>query len=257
MGARSLRGEYRETGMVKQCFELANTGLVAKLAQELPLYDAEAQRLAERDIRSVPYLITPAVRDLVLDRTLVGIAEAVLGGPVVLWGANIRRGVPNAAHLWHVDAESRFWPSATVVVGLGDCNPTNSTWYLPGSQNIGRPPPSQVPANRHDEILGIAHDLEPRCKPASQFGDFGNGRFFVFDAGGWHAGDPDVGSGRTLLFAHFNLITNPRVPLMRDYQKDLWHSRAAPFVECPPVTRVGRRTLRRKPRLNTLVATKQ
>ena len=106
--------------------------------------------------------------------------------PWVMWGPNIRRGTPNAAHTWHVDLESWYWPSITVVVGLDGCSAENATRYIPYSHELKHAP--TVAPNKTDEacILRTAKSLNRRCQDVRTFADFGAGRFYAFNAKGWH-----------------------------------------------------------------------
>jgi hypothetical protein len=147
--------------------------------------------------------------------------QAVLGErvPLVMWGPNIQRQVPNAAGRWHVDIESWHWPTVTVVVGLAGCTAGNATRCIAGSHVLSRQPPTTV----SDAVaLRNARAIDGRCDAICQFEGFGDGFFYVFNARAWHRGDHVAAGERLVLFLHYQLAQDPRVPYMKDYRHGTW-----------------------------------
>jgi len=176
-------------------------------------------------------LLTDAIRRTAFDPAIVGMVAEILGEdePWVMWGPNIREDVPNQAGCWHVDCESIRWPTVTVVVGLEGCRAANATRYVPGSHRFGVPP-SPLPSAEQQAILDEARAIDPSCRRIATFEGFGDGRFYLFDAGGWHSGDPEVSQGRKLLFLHYQRASDPRIPYMKDYENGLWFDYPATYL---------------------------
>ena len=217
--------QYRQRGFVGQAYPLADPSIVpALLADEAKFAVAlEAMRVEGR--HGVPYMLTDAICRVAEDAAIVGIVEAILGtSEWVMWGANIRRGTPNQAHTWHVDLESFLWTTVTVAIGLASCAPASATWFTPGTHLSGKGPPS-------NEAAVVAHGCPEHIS------GFGNARFYVFDARTWHRGDPTTSCDRVVLFIHYQRADQPRIPLMLDYDRQLWAREPSPYF----TTMAGRR----------------
>ncbi|MBI1357551.1 MAG: hypothetical protein GC160_24690 [Acidobacteria bacterium] len=234
-GAGGRREEYETTGMVRRALPLADRSGIPALIEEAELFDAAIARFRRRgQLRRVPYLATPAIRRVSRDPGLLGAVGAILGGgPWVMWGANIRRDVPNQASLWHVDAESALWPTLTVVIGLRGCHAGNATRYIPHSQRLGVNPPA-LPESDGAAVVEAAAALDRRCDRVETFEGFGDGGFYLFNAAGWHCGEPTASAGRVLLFLHYQRADEPRIPYMWDYGQGLWLDYPAPYVASQP-----------------------
>jgi hypothetical protein len=181
--------------------------------------------------RRVPYLLTESIRRIAFDPAIVSTISSILGEdePWVMWGPNIREDVPNQAGNWHVDCESMRWPTITVVVGLEGCRAGNATRYIPGSHRLGVQPTAR-PSAEQAAMVEEARAIDRRCDRVSTFEGFSDGWFYVFDAAGWHSGDPEVSHGRKLLFLHYQRASDPRIPYMKNYEKGLWFDYPATYL---------------------------
>ena len=229
--AESSRSEeLLHAGMVRQCGGLSDPSLISDLLADEPLFADALVKFAVAGEKRVPYIVTPAIARVAFDPNLAAFVTDALGSEEwVMWGANIRTGVPNSAQNWHIDAESRHWQSLTVVVGLAGCHADNATHVIPRSHRVTRLPPMA----HFDEpglAIAAARSENPSCRSVETFEGFGNGRFYAFDANCWHAGDPDRSDGRVLLFTHFQLSCHKRVPLMGDFRKNAWLPEPSPYI---------------------------
>lgn len=153
----------------------------------------------------------------------------------VMWGSNIQTGTPNAAGAWHVDLESFLWPSLTVAVGLEHCTTANATRYIPWSHLLDTTPSALNDREDEAEALAATRSLDPRCDRVVEPAGFGDTTFFGFNARGWHSGNPTASMRRTMLFLHFQRASEPRVPLMLDYERKQWSRTPAPYIVGPSV----------------------
>lgn len=228
----ALLEEYQATGMLRQSQTLDDTRVLPDLIDDSRLFLDAINKLQARGVqRRVPYLLTPAIRQAAWDAAILETIGELLGRdePWVMWGPNIREEIPNQAGNWHVDCESFRWPTVTVVVGLEGCHDGNATRYIPGSQRLRQGPPLRTSAEA-DAIAADAAALDARCDRVVTFEGFGDGRFYVFDAAGWHCGEPSVAAGRKLLFLHYQRASDPRIPYMFDYQEATWFDYPATYL---------------------------
>ncbi len=202
------------------------------LLKEVPLFEAESQRIKAQRRAGVPYLLTDGCAAAARDPQVVDAVASILGTrDLVMWGANIRLATPNEAHLWHVDLESSLWPTVTVAVGIAGCNPKSATWCIPGTQRLTLPPPAvgDGPDNLA-QVLAAAKSLGlPHATP-QQIENFGDGRFYLFNANVWHRGDPAASWDRVALFMHYQRAQDRRIPEMWDHRMREWSSRPAPYM---------------------------
>jgi hypothetical protein len=228
----SLRVEYESTGMLRQALPLADASVIPALIEDLEVFrEAMAAFLRQGAERRVPYLLTDAIRRVAFDAAIVEAVSAVLGiaEPLVMWGPNIREDIPNQAGCWHVDCESFHWPTITLALGLSGCHGGNATHYIPGSHRLGRHPAFR-PNGEAAATVADAQALDVRCDRVCSFEGFDNGKFYLFDAAGWHAGDPAVSAGRKLLFMHYQRASAPRIPYMLDYGEGRWFDYPAVYL---------------------------
>lgn len=228
MNVKQVRDEYQRTGMLRQTGQLADPSILTELIRDYDVFCQAFKGLRKAGLNyCVPYICTEAIKRAARDPNILSTIYAILGDqqPLVMWGSNIRGGIPNAAHYWHVDTESWNWPSVTVVLGLLGCSPENATCYIAGSQGFTRKPTQKIP---YDQVPPGTEGML-----IDTFDGFGNGRFFAFDARGWHCGNPDVGGQRLLLFLHFQRGGDPRVPQMRDWREGTWFDRPASYMVIP------------------------
>ena len=230
--SRLSREEYEATGMLRQALPLSDPCILAPLLADVSVFGDAIADLHRRGVtRRVPYILTDAIRRAASDSAILRTVSAILGAnePWVMWVPNIREDVPNQAGCWHVDCESVRWPTISVVVGLAGCHDGNATRYIPGSHRL-RLHPEPRPSEEGPAMCADARAVDARCGPASTFAGFGDSRFYVFDAGGWHCGDPAASAGRKLLFLHYQRASAPRIPYMRDYEKALWFDYPAAYM---------------------------
>ena len=212
-----MANEYRECGFLAQARPLADPSVVPKLLVDEQMFADALESMRAEGRQGVPYMLTDAICRIAQDASILVAVEAILEtSQWVMWGANIRRDTPNQAHQWHVDLESFLWPTVTVAIGLAGCTPEAATWCIPGTHLSGKGPPS-----KEASVLAHGHP--------EQIEGFGNGRFYVFDARGWHRGDPATSRERVVLFIHYQRAEEARIPLMVDYQRQLWAKEASPY----------------------------
>ncbi|MDH4168290.1 MAG: glycosyltransferase [Acidimicrobiia bacterium] len=230
----SLRTELQRHGMVAECLPIADRSVLAPLMQDATRFEAEVARLRARGAHRVPYAFTPAIRAAASDANIIAAVTAALGDrDWVAWGPNITVGTPNDAHEWHNDIESAYWPTITVALGVKGCDPANATKYVPGSHRLRRGPRVSGDVRSDERVLAAARLLDPRCDSIARFDGFGDGRFCLFDAKGWHRGDADAASDRVVLFLHYQRAGDRRIPYMRDHTTNAWFGQAAPYMVAP------------------------
>ena len=226
--SNALKAEYEERGFIRQSFSLDPKSDYRELIQDSSLFRSALKKNKELGVKQVPYIVTKAIREVTDDLKLNEILGLLLNGERwVMWGANIREGTPNEAHLWHVDLESWLWSTITVAIGIDGCSPASSTWILPGSHKFSKCPPSST---NPDIQLASAFSEGQRHTQPEQFSGFGNGRFYLFNAKCWHRGQIETSLHRVVLFLHFHRASDPRIPLMVDYDKQQWSSQPAPYI---------------------------
>lgn len=226
-----LRVEFDETGLVQQCFPLSDSSLLPPLITE---YESEFEKQIQknRSLNRVPYKITENIRKAAHDHNISKVIKSVLGEsePWVMWGANIQSGTPNQAYEWHADFESVFFPTITLMLGLKGCSELNATTCIPFSQHMKRGPGKKWCNASAQEIIRYTSSLDSRCNTMKQFSDFSDGKFYIFNAKTWHAGDISSSKSRMLLIMHYQKASDPRIPQMKDYQKGTWFSYPAPYL---------------------------
>lgn len=228
---QNLKKTWDDTGVILDSFELADHSVIPALLDDLPMYRTEVVRNREDELFRIPYLLTESIIRAAHDAHILAVARALLGDEdLVMWGPNIQSGTPNEADLWHTDVEAWLWPSVSVFVGLEGCRSENSTKCIPHSFKIPCQP-WYAANNRSDQAtLQAARLLHPECQEVSRFSNFGDGRFYVFNAKNWHAGDVQRGQGRKMLFMHFDKASNPRMPYMRNYIERTWFDYPAVYI---------------------------
>ena len=205
----SAAAEYHRRGFVSVSRPLADASVIPALLADEPLFARAIAGNRARGLHQVPYIITDAVRHVAQDRAILSTVCPILGTEDwVMWGPNIQRATPNEAHLWHTDLESLYWPTITVAVGLSGCTPQSATWFQ---------------AEEPEQIAG-----------------FGDGHFYVFNARTRHRGDPNSSRDRVVLLFHYQRAQDPRIPLMLDYERNLWAPEASPFYSTIPAERIRR-----------------
>jgi hypothetical protein len=232
LDAPALRAAYERDGLLPYSFELGDPGVVEELRRDIPMYRMEIARMRAQGLYRVPYLLTQSILTAMYDPHILAVVQAVLGtDELVMWGANLQVGTPNEAGLWHTDIESWLWPTVTVVVGLKGCRPENSTVCVPGSHRLPCQPWAAADNSSADAVLGAARALSPACTHIADFADFGDNRFYLFDAKCWHTGKEGASAGRELLFLHYDRAANPRIPYMDDYEDRTWFDFPASYVK--------------------------
>lgn len=243
--ASDLNQQFQDDGFVPHSFDLADPSVLPTLLADTAMFDQALAVLADEGRRAVPYIMTEAIAAVAHDTRLVRVVEEILETDHwVMWGPNIRRGTPNQAHRWHVDLESLLWPSVTVVIGVQACTAQAATWLVPGSAHIRRGPTPAVAGSCTSEVLRIARSRYQRCRAPQQISGFGDGRFYLFNAGCWHRGDPGTCVDRIALFLHFQCADAKRIPYMLDYDRDQWSRDACPYIVSPAGGRVNRSVYR-------------
>lgn len=229
----SIEEEYEQTGMVRQSFSLADPNILPALRQDALSFQKAVQALSGQGKNRVPYFFTPALKQIACDQAIVGVIKSILGKnqPWVVWGANIQQGTPNEAYCWHVDMESFYWPTITVVIGLENCTENNATRCIPYSQNLDYQPSTTCDNSDDHCTKTAANFLDKRCDSICTFEHFGVGKFYVFNAKTWHCG-PNLANfqDRKLVILHYQDASHPRIPYMCDYENQLWFSEPAEFI---------------------------
>jgi hypothetical protein len=248
--AHEQRLEYHARGFLRESFALNAPTLLPQLCRDGAPFDAQLAEWRALGYARVPYLFTEAIERVAHDAAIIAVIEALLDTDAwVVWGPNILRENPNAASRWHVDLESRYWPSVTVAVGLSGCSPPTAIWCLPGTHLLSRAPAWSGDASDTDRVLRSARRTKPDVGAPEQFTAFGDGRFYVFDARTWHRGDPGPSAERLVLFLHYQAADARRVPLMLDHIRHRWSRQAAAHLAGPgtiPVTKVAPVPLRER-----------
>jgi hypothetical protein len=230
---RAVRYEAR--GFLPAATDLADPGLLPAVAEDAGIYNDLVRRIGRAAEKRVPYFSTDAVRAIARDPAIVDLVADLLDDDAwVMWGANIQQGTPNAADAWHVDLESWFWPSVTVVVGLRGCAANNATWFIPGSHRLPISPGDLRDAFCDDAVLATSRAIDPACDSAEQVTGFADGRFYVFNARTWHRGAGAASRSRQSLFLHYQRAADPRIPCMKDYTRQTFFRRPADYFDGSP-----------------------
>jgi hypothetical protein len=213
---------------------LADPAVLDRLRADAPWSANAVAEMHERGLRRVPYAFTPAIEQVATDPGLTGVIEEILGDERwVAWGPNIQIGTPNVADEWHTDIESCFWPTITVAIGLSGCREENATRYLPGSHLFRVGPQACGDVTDDELVLATARRIDRGTQEIVRFEGFGDGRFTIFDAKGWHCGDTEPSVDRLALFLHHQRADDRRIPYMRDYTMNTWFEEAAAFMPNP------------------------
>ena len=247
--ALAQRHEYGERGFLRESLALSDSAPLSQLCGDAALFDAKLAEWGVRGHARVPYLFTEAIERVARDAAIRAVIAALLGTDAwVVWGPNICRGAPQAASRWHVDLESRYWPSVTVAVGVSGCSAEAATWCLPGTHLLARTPFSCGNDADTDRVVQSARRAQPGCGAPEQIAGFGDGRFCAFNARTWHRAEPGM-TNRLVLFLQYQPADARRVPLMLDYRRHRWSRKPAPYRAGPsatPVTTVARLPMRER-----------
>ena len=247
--ALAQRREYRERGFLRESFALADPSPLPQLCRDVALFDVKFAEWQASGHSGIPYLFTEAIERVARDAAIRAVVEALLGTDAwVVWGPTIFRETPDAASRWHVDLDSRYWPSISISVGLSGCSPKTVLSYLPGTHRLERTPFSCGDDADTERVLRSARRTNPDCGPPEENEGFGDGRFYVFDAKTWHRG-AGPSESRLVLFMHYQAADADRVPWMLDYKRHRWSQQPAPFLAGPgamPVTTVARLPVRER-----------
>jgi hypothetical protein len=231
----TARATFHADGFLPEAMALARPEAATAALDDTPLFDAELARHAQAGRRQVPYMLTDAIRRLALDSAVTAVAQDLLQTDRwVMWGANIRRSVPNEAQLWHADLESVLWPSITVAIGLSGCQSEGATCFIPGSQAIGRGPATLLrDCADTQSVVQRAQQHAPACAAPRSVAGFGDGRFYVFNGRCWHRANELGAAGKVVLYLHYQAADDKRIPLMLDYARHLWSRQACPYMVSP------------------------
>jgi glycosyltransferase involved in cell wall biosynthesis len=234
-GYDPIRSEYESTGILQSCSALGDPTILPRLIADAAFFSDAVRKLKAAGKHQVPYAFTPAIKALACDEEILKVVRAIFGNDEwVAWGANIQSGTPNAAHFWHTDIESVYWPNnITVAVGLRGCTGHNATRYIPGSHLFSAGPEISGDASDSQLVLASAKKIDPNCDAIVRFDGFRDGTFAVFNARGWHCGDREASVDRMVLFLHYQRAADPRIPHIRDYTKNSWFREAAAFMPNP------------------------
>jgi hypothetical protein len=244
------RREYRERGFLRESFALGDPSPLSQLCRDVALFDAKLVEWQAHGHSGIPYLFTDAIEHVAHDAAIRAVVEAILGTDAwVVWGPALLRETPNAASRWHVDLDSRYWPSISIAVGVSGCSAKTVLSYLPGTHRLARTPFSSGDDADTDRVLRSARRTNPDCGPPEENEGFGDGRFYVFDARTWHRGAPGTSTSRLVLFMHYQAADAERIPWMLDYRRHRWSREPAPFLPGPgstPVAAVARLPVRER-----------
>lgn len=227
-----LKSTWHDLGMIPDSFKLSNQELLPLLIKDLDMYQFEVNRNKSEGLFRVPYLLTDSIIKTAHDPAIIEVVSAILDTEdIVMWGPNLQIATPNEAGTWHTDMESLFWPTITLVLGLDGCAYENSTKCIPGSHKINVQPWTVADNSKDSAVLKAAQLLSPNCKTINKFNEFGDGRFYLFNAKCWHSGEVNVAKNRKLLFLHFDKASNQRVPYMKNYMENTWFSYPASYCQ--------------------------
>lgn len=234
----SQRRDYSRQGFLGASFTLGDASPLADLCTDAALFDAMLAAWRAEGVARTPYLFTPAIERVAHDPAILSVVEALLGTSAwVVWGPNLLRETPHASARWHVDLESRFWPSVSVAIGVSGCSERSAIWCLPGTQDLERTPFSSGNAGDTERVLRYATSLLPSVGDPQQIAGFGDGRFFVLNARTWHRAAPGT-TDRLILFLHYQRADALRIPLQLDYRRHRWSREPSPYRAAPGTTPV-------------------
>ncbi len=225
---KTLLNEYQERSFLQMSFSLNKQTHYRDLIGDSKLFRDALEENIKSGYKQIPYINTETIIKVAHDPNINEVISCLLNGDRwVMWGANIREGTPNEAHLWHVDLESWLWPTITVVIGIEGCSTNSATYCIPGSHKFSKAPDYSVNSNIKSGESVITHQYDSK---AEQFIDFGDGQFYVFNAKSWHRGSLEKSINRRVLFLHYQRASDPRIPFMVDYDKHLWSKQPAPYI---------------------------
>eukprot|EP00550_Attheya_septentrionalis_P008651 CAMPEP_0198294292 /NCGR_PEP_ID=MMETSP1449-20131203/21659_1 /TAXON_ID=420275 /ORGANISM="Attheya septentrionalis, Strain CCMP2084" /LENGTH=330 /DNA_ID=CAMNT_0043994201 /DNA_START=92 /DNA_END=1084 /DNA_ORIENTATION=+ len=233
ISTHNLRQVYEETGRLPGTFPLVDApAQVYAVLRDSAMYQLEVAR--NKKLFRVPYIMTQSIMEAANDENIVKVVSAILDTEdLVMWGPNIQEKTPNQANFWHTDLESKVWPSSsvTVFVGLkGGCFEKCSTICIPGSHKLAQEPWSVDGNNEHSESVLKAAQMFNASLQMDNFAGYDTGRFYVFDAQTWHAGN-NFSDDRIVLILHYQKASDPRIPYMRSYMESTFFDFPAPFMQ--------------------------
>lgn len=226
-----LKTQLANDGFLSRAIALAEPGLCARVLSDGALADAAMLDFEQRGVAGVPYMLTESIALLAQDAAIVETVQALLATEHwVMWGANIRRSVPNEAQNWHVDLESILWPSITVAVGLDGCSEQSATVFIPGTQRIGKGPVNWLPGeSQTTEVVASAQSLTGQSVVPQRVTGYSDGTFAVFNGACWHQANKGGSAAKTVLYLHYQTAADKRIPHMLDYAKHDWSAEACPY----------------------------
>ena len=228
----NLRNEYTDTGMIRQCFQVEDKSLLEQIKEDYYLhFQSPIEEFKRNGINRVPYKITESITRIAHDPNIDLVVKSIFKNePWVMWGPNIQLGTPNRAYQWHVDFESNNFPTVTVMIGVEGCSSDNATTCIPYTHQLSRRPGDKWHELDPEVLVQNTVRLDPRCDKAVRFKEFGNGKFYAFNAKTWHAGDISTSGQRMILILHYQKASDLRIPMMKDYSKGRWFDYPAPYI---------------------------
>jgi len=158
---------------------------------------------------------------------LLEVANAVLGGNVMLWGVSLIVRPPGSMHPWHTDIESSSPAGRTVTawMGLEHTSRRTALRLIPFSHRFGvsLQQVAQDKGVRRADIRdhhaeAWARERDPRCCVESP--DIGNGEALFFDGRTWHGSySQDDRHTRTALLIQYATPDTPiRIPDLKQLE---------------------------------------
>jgi ectoine hydroxylase-related dioxygenase (phytanoyl-CoA dioxygenase family) len=173
------------------------------------------------------------VRELAGSALIVERARSILGPALMLWGSEIVMKEPAQIHRWHVDVETRRWPSMNVWIGLENVNRNCSLKIIPGSHRYAESPQeleTKIGLNikDDDDVLRAARRFDPAAQILVM--DLKPGEFYMFEGSTWHGSDNTTDKIRSaLLFQYSMPMVEPKIPISFGIPTQ-WHDYSPPVV---------------------------
>jgi hypothetical protein len=144
------------------------------------------------------------------DARVLAVIAPLLGGDIVLWGAQVVTSVPGHIHSWHTDIESSAPASRCVAVWIGFENTSRESGLqmMSRSHTFGKPVQQVAWEHRmrrseasETDVLGWAKRCDPMARVVRP--DVTDGSAIVFDGRLWHASNNSTGLTRRALLLQY------------------------------------------------------
>lgn len=160
---------------------------------------------------------------------LVSLAKSILGGDVLLWGAELITKAPGKPHRWHVDVEHMEWDGITFWIALSNAGPQSTIKFIAGSHRLNVVPQQLGAAVDLYDDAAVLATLQYHAPAAGIVtgsivsADMSPGDFTIFAGRAWHSTINETARTRhALILQYCRPSARIRVPRNYDIPTE-WH----------------------------------